>query len=365
VTVRPLPSPAGLLLLAMLLPLAGVALGCSMFDTGMSEARELQRVGLPAQAEILSIGESGLTVNENPVITLDVEVRPPDRPPYRATVKRLLVSRLEVPQFQPGKVIPVRFDPRDPSRVSYDLGPAQAARTGNPFTDNFTPKRDLVTGPLAPPPATPALYRGGADDAADVRALVENDYLPLGTSEFTGGAADPRQAAEQGRRLGAALVVVYGEVRDTPDAPMEPLPFHPRQPGGTETPAPPAADTGGAQATIGTLPPRPKSDHGASYWAKSRPPLLGIATRPLNDHEKASLVRSDGMVVQIVTRNSPAEAAHIQQGDVIIAIDGKPILDTRAVPAFLQSVAGRKVRIDLLRDGAPHSVEVQLNPATY
>jgi hypothetical protein len=362
-TMRPLPSPTGLLLLALLLPLAGVALGCSMFDTGMSEAKDLQRVGVPAQAEILSIGESGLTVNENPVITLEVEVRPPDRLPYRATIKRLLISRLEVPQFQPGTIIPVRFDPRDPSRVSYDLGPPRAARTSNPFTDNFTPKQ-VLAGPLAPPPATPALYRGSADDAADVRALVENDYVPLGTSDFTGDAADPRQAAEQGRRLGAAAVVVYGEVADTPDAPLEPLPFHPQQPGAQGAPAPTAADTGGAQATIGTLPPRSKSYHGASYWAKTRPPVLGIATRPLNAQEKASLVRSDGMVVQLVTNNSPAEAAHIQQGDVIIAIDGKPILDTRAVPAFLQSVAGRKVRIDLLRDGAPHSVEVQLNPAT-
>src|SRR6202040_4181936 len=118
---RPLPLLSRLrppgplpLLLPLLALLSGLALGCSMFNTGMSEARDLQRVGVSAQAEILSIGETGLTVNDNPVITLDVEVRPADRPPYRATIKRLLVSRLEVPQFQPGRVIPVRFDPRDP-----------------------------------------------------------------------------------------------------------------------------------------------------------------------------------------------------------------------------------------------------------
>ncbi|HVR08303.1 MAG TPA: hypothetical protein VMW75_09665, partial [Thermoanaerobaculia bacterium] len=128
------PSPDAVLLL-LLLPLAGMAAGCSLFDTGMSEAKDLQRVGLPAQAEIVSIGETGLTVNDDPVITLGVEVRPADRPPYQATIKRLLVSRLEIPQFQPGKVIPVRFDPKDPSRVSFDLGPPKAARTGNPFTD--------------------------------------------------------------------------------------------------------------------------------------------------------------------------------------------------------------------------------------
>jgi hypothetical protein len=170
-------SPASAVL-ALLLSLAGLALGCSMFDTGMSEAKDLQRVGLPAQAEILAIGETGLTVNDNPVITLDVEVRPADRPPYQATIKRLLVSRLEVPQFQPGRVIPVRFDPKDPSRVSFDLGPPKAAKTGNPFVDNFVPQQGFVAGSLAPAPPTPALYRGGAADKADTRALIEAAALP-------------------------------------------------------------------------------------------------------------------------------------------------------------------------------------------
>ena len=114
---------AGLLgLLALLL---GAAAGCSMFDTGGGEERELQRVGVAAQAEILAIGETGLTVNDDPVVSLEVEVRPADRPPYRATIKRTLISRLAIPQFQPGKIIPVRFDPRDPSQVAYDIAAAR------------------------------------------------------------------------------------------------------------------------------------------------------------------------------------------------------------------------------------------------
>jgi hypothetical protein len=358
------PLALGSTLLALLLPLSSLAAGCSLFDTGMKQAKELQRVGMPAQAEIRSIGETGLTVNGDPVITLDVEVRPADRPPYQATIKRLWVSRLEIPQFQPGKVIPVRFDPKDPSRVSFDLGPPKAARTGNPFVDDFVPQQGMVGAALAPPPAAPALYRGGVDDAADTRALIENDYVPLGVSSFTGGAADPQQAVQQGQRLNAALVVLYGEVSNAPDAPLAPLPFRPRPPGGDAAAAEHAADTGGARATIGSLPARPKSEHKASYWAKSRPPVLGIMNRPLNEQERARLLRNDGLVVELVTNNSPAAAAHIQQGDIIVAIDGKAILDPLAVPAFLQSIAGRKVRIDLLREGTPHAVEVQLNQAT-
>jgi PDZ domain len=355
--LRPLP-----LLLPLLVLLSGLALGCSMFDTGMSEAKDLQRVGISAQAEILSIGETGLTVNDDPVITLDVEVRPADRPPYRATIKRLLVSRLEVPQFQPGRVIPVRVDPRDPSRVSFDLGPPRAASTGDPFADHFTPSPSNLGSSLVTPPPTPALYRGSDDEAGDTRALIENNYLLLGSSSFTGGDADPHLAAQQGKKLGAALVVLYGGLHETPDGSLAPLPFHPRPPGAGAS-GQPAADTAGAAATIGSLPPRPAADHEATYWGRNQPPLLGIMSRPLDQQEKDRLLRSDGMVVELVTNDSPAAAAHIQQGDIILAIDGKPILDARAVPAFLRSIAGRRVRIDLLRDSTPHTVEVQLNPA--
>ena len=370
------------LLLPWLVLLAGLAQGCSMFDTGMSEAKDLQRVGVAAQAEILSIGETGLTVNGNPVITLDVEVRPADRPPYRATIKRLLVSRLEVPQFQPGRGIPVRFDPREPSRVSFDLGPPRAASTGDPFADHFSPSPSAQGASLVTPPPMPALYRGSDDEAGDTRALIESNYLLLGSSSFTaGGDADPHQAAQQGKKLGAALVVLYGGLRETPDAPdLAPLPFHPRLPGSAGSggadgsggsggsgasgaSGEPAADTGGAAATIGSLPPWPAADHKATYWGRNQPLILGIMSRPLDQEEKDRLLRSDGIVVELVTNDSPAAAAHIQQGDIILAIDGKTILDPRAVPAFLRSIAGRRVRIDLLRDGTPHTVEVQLNPA--
>jgi hypothetical protein len=337
---------------AGLLPLLlvwGLAAGCSMFDTGAGEEKSLQRVGVPAQAEILSIAESGLSVNDNPVVVLEVEVKPAGQPAFRATIKRTLISRLEVPQFQPGRVIPVRYDPRDPSQVAFDIGPPKSARTGNPFADNFTAEVTNGASPLPPPPS-PSLYRGGADDAADGRALIENGYVPLGAAEFSGGAADPRQAASQAQRVGAAVVVLYGSLAAAPGAgDLAPLPFHE------------AAAAGGA-GTIGSLPASSKAEHKATYWAKNRPPILGVYTRPLDDQEKARLRRKDGIVVDLVDARSPAAAAHIQQGDIILAIDGKTILDPLAVPAFLQSVAGRMVRLDLLRNGAPLTVHVQLNP---
>jgi hypothetical protein len=99
------------------------ALGCGTIDrlTGVSEARELHASGVAAEAEILSLWDTGITVNQDPVIGLKVEVRAADRPPYPATIEKSLVSRLDVPRFQPGRIVPVRFDPKNPARVALDL----------------------------------------------------------------------------------------------------------------------------------------------------------------------------------------------------------------------------------------------------
>jgi len=81
---------------------------------------------------VLSLWDTGITLNQDPVIGLKVEVRPADRPPYEATIEKTLVSRLDTTRFQPGRVIPVRFDPQNPARVAVDLygeGPA-APETG-------------------------------------------------------------------------------------------------------------------------------------------------------------------------------------------------------------------------------------------
>ena len=113
--------PAALLIL-LLGSSAGLA-GCGAIDriTGVSTAKELQATGIAAPAEILRIWDTGITVNKDPVIGMEVEVRPTDRPPYKAKIEKSLISRLDVPQFQPGKVIQVRFDAKEPGRVAIDV----------------------------------------------------------------------------------------------------------------------------------------------------------------------------------------------------------------------------------------------------
>lgn len=107
-----------LLLLLLCLGLAGCAIANKA--AGLSQAKELHRTGTSANAKILEIADSGWTVNEDPVISFVLEVYPEGKEPYHAQTK-IVISRVHVPQFQPGAMVPVKIDPKNPSRVSLDI----------------------------------------------------------------------------------------------------------------------------------------------------------------------------------------------------------------------------------------------------
>jgi len=107
-----------LLLLWLCLSLAGCAIANKA--AGLSQAKELHGTGVPAHAKILEIADSGWTVNDDPVISFILEIYPEGQEPYRAQPK-IVISRVRVPQFQPGAIVPVRIDPKNPSRVSLDI----------------------------------------------------------------------------------------------------------------------------------------------------------------------------------------------------------------------------------------------------
>lgn len=97
-------------------------LGCAAIDrmSGVADTKNLQQTGTPAAALILRIWDTGMTVNDDPVIGMEVEVRPEEGDAWNATIPKSLVSRIDIPRFQPGQTVTVRFDPQDRSRVGLD-----------------------------------------------------------------------------------------------------------------------------------------------------------------------------------------------------------------------------------------------------
>jgi serine protease Do len=97
-----------------------------------------------------------------------------------------------------------------------------------------------------------------------------------------------------------------------------------------------------------------------------RRPAVGISVtnvRP-EDAEVYRLERIQGVVAQDFPEGSPARAAGVRQGDVIVGVDGRPV---ERVGQFQRMIAtrqpGETVRLDVIRYGERRSVEVRLMEA--
>lgn len=88
--------------------------------TGEDLARKIWEKGLPAKGKVLKIWETGIRVNDNPVVGFLLEIHAEGMAPYEAETKAL-ISILWIPQIQPGAVLPVKYDPEDPSRIALDI----------------------------------------------------------------------------------------------------------------------------------------------------------------------------------------------------------------------------------------------------
>jgi hypothetical protein len=106
-------------LTALVFLLAGCAIANRM--SGISEEKRLQEVGESARATIIAISDTGMTLNDDPVVRLRVTIHRAAGDDYEAEIPKSVISRVHIPQFQPGHVVPVRVDPVDRARVALDV----------------------------------------------------------------------------------------------------------------------------------------------------------------------------------------------------------------------------------------------------
>jgi len=85
-----------------------------MMNPGGSAA--LYSGGIAGSATIDSLADTGMFVNEAPVLELTMTVTIPGRPPYPVK-HRQLVSHAALGRFQPGSVLPVKVSPQDPNQL--------------------------------------------------------------------------------------------------------------------------------------------------------------------------------------------------------------------------------------------------------
>ena len=79
----------------------------------------LLKTGLPAQAKILKVWQTGMMINNNPQIGMQLEVTGPTGT-YQTETK-IVVPMINIPQFQPGAVLPAKIDPADQRKIALDI----------------------------------------------------------------------------------------------------------------------------------------------------------------------------------------------------------------------------------------------------
>lgn len=80
---------------------------------------KLLQTGIAAQATILQVWQTGVTINNNPQIGLKLQVNGPTGS-YQTETK-VIAPLINIPQFQPGAVLPVKVDPADQSKIALDI----------------------------------------------------------------------------------------------------------------------------------------------------------------------------------------------------------------------------------------------------
>ncbi len=110
------------LVVAVIASCMSVSCISSMVDsfTGENVASDIRANGLPAKGTVLKIWETGVRVNDNPVVGFLLEVHAEGMEPYEAETKAL-ISILWIPQIQPGAILPIAYDPENPSQIALDI----------------------------------------------------------------------------------------------------------------------------------------------------------------------------------------------------------------------------------------------------
>ena len=86
----------------------------------INQSNKLLTTGVPAQARVMQLADTGVRLNDNPQVKLVLEVHPMGQSPYQVEVSSF-ISMIKLAQVQPGQMVNVRYDPADPSKVALAL----------------------------------------------------------------------------------------------------------------------------------------------------------------------------------------------------------------------------------------------------
>jgi hypothetical protein len=156
----------GFLLTAAFLGLTGIGLFLwgRRWARGYKDAQRLRTSGVPGQATITGMRQTGAYLNEQPQIELNLQVQTQMHGPYHVTVREWVPLML-LGTLSSGRPLPVKVDPADPQKLVIEWEGAMSS--GMPMGE-MTPGM-----PVTPPPeADTTRYDPQARQAEKERLLA-------------------------------------------------------------------------------------------------------------------------------------------------------------------------------------------------
>lgn len=93
---------------------ASIAIPIYFYRNQQKRAQELMSQGTQGEATILALEDTGMRINDNPRVTVKLEIRMPYGAPYQLT-KTVTIPLIRLSQVQVGSIVPVMVDMSDPT----------------------------------------------------------------------------------------------------------------------------------------------------------------------------------------------------------------------------------------------------------
>lgn len=100
---------------------------------------------------------------------------------------------------------------------------------------------------------------------------------------------------------------------------------------------------------------------------KAQHAKLGVSVQEVNQAfaDSFKLDKPEGALVASVEKNGPAAKAGLEPGDVVRKVDGKPVVGSGDLPAFIgQALPGQKVTLEIWRKGESKTLSATLGDAS-
>ena len=194
---------------------------------------------------------------------------------------------------------------------------------------------------------------------------MSDGYILLGYARFNAANLNNYQIVDQAKKVGAAIVMVSSKYTGTN---IGSIPITTYNPGQTST----SIITGDVNGTVTTTSSGTSQtqyvpysvnryDYLVTFWAKTKPPAMGIFFDDLPLSIRQELERNKGLLITTVVKDSPAYNANVIPGDVAIEMNGIELTSKQQFLSLIMQNTGQKVVLKIIRKGQVKEIELQLN----